>query len=67
MIWELEKENKLLFSEKSPHWAKAYKVVCDVIKEDRSARKQGLKQKLKMLKNQLELKEDQSRRETDLW
>lgn len=42
---------QVILLEKSPHWAKAYKVACDVIKE----RKQGIKQKLKILKNQLEL------------
>lgn len=48
---------QVLSSEKSLHWAKAYKVIRDVIKEDGSARKQGIEQKLIILKNQLELKE----------
>ena len=31
---------QVISSEKSPHWAKAYKIQFDVIKEDKSARKQ---------------------------
>lgn len=55
---------QIISSEKSPHWAKAYKVIRDVKKEDRSARKQGIERKLIILKNQLELKEGLSRKET---
>ena len=57
-------EKQVISSEKSPHWAKVYKVIRDVIKEDRSARKQGIEWKLIILKNQLELKEGLSRKET---
>ena len=61
MILESEKENKLFQLRNHPLGPNK---VCDGIKEDRSTRKQGIKWKLKFLKNQLLLKEDQSRKET---
>lgn len=34
------KGKQIIVSEKSPHWTNRYKIVCNVIKEDRSVRKQ---------------------------